>query len=96
MARAPKKAYFEKHCNLCKKHRGACTTHNTCGCHRFDKDGKEKSDFRATKKVGKKANNVNQKFAQLTKKTKKFEKALKKFGKKGQKRHYEDSNSNYE
>ncbi len=25
----PKKVCFEKHCNLCKKHGGAFTTHNT-------------------------------------------------------------------
>jgi hypothetical protein len=52
--RVPKKVHFEKHCNLCKKHGGAYTMHNTCDCHRFEKDGKEKSDFRATKKGGKK------------------------------------------
>jgi hypothetical protein len=34
-------------CNLCKKHGGAHTTHNTCDCCRFEKDGKEKSSFRA-------------------------------------------------
>jgi hypothetical protein len=30
MARVPKKVDFEKHCNLCKKHGGTYTTHNTC------------------------------------------------------------------
>jgi hypothetical protein len=70
--------------------------HNTCDCHRFEKDGKEKSDFRTAKKGGKKANPVNQNFAQLTKKIEKLEKALKKSGKKGQKRCYEDSNSSSE
>jgi hypothetical protein len=30
--RVPKKDHFEKHCNLCKKHGGAYTTHNTCDC----------------------------------------------------------------
>ncbi len=82
MARVPKKVRFEKHCNLCKKHGGAYTMHNTCDCCRFEKDGKEKSDFRAAKKGGKKANPVNHNFAQLTKKIKKLEKALKKSGKK--------------
>jgi hypothetical protein len=67
-ARIPKKAHFEKHCNLCKKHGGAYTMHNTCDCCRFEKDGKEKSNFCAAKKGGKKANPVNQNFAQLTKK----------------------------
>jgi hypothetical protein len=63
-ARATKKVRFEKHCNLCKKH----AMHNTCNCHRFEKDGKEKSDFHAAQKGGKKVNSVNQNFAQLTKK----------------------------
>jgi hypothetical protein len=35
----PKKIRFEKHCNLCKKHGGAHTTHNTGECRRFEKDG---------------------------------------------------------
>jgi hypothetical protein len=56
-----------------------------------EKDRKEKSDFCTAKKGKKKGNPVNQNFAQLTQKIKKFEKALKKSGKKGQKRHYEDS-----
>jgi hypothetical protein len=50
MARVPKKVHFEKHCDLCKKHGGAYTTHNTRDCCRFEKDGKEKSDFRVAKK----------------------------------------------
>ncbi len=36
--RVPKKVRFEKHCNLCKKHGGAHTTHNTGECCRFVKD----------------------------------------------------------
>ncbi len=43
--RVPKKVHTEKHCNLCKKHGGAYTTHNTHNCHRFEKDRTEKSDF---------------------------------------------------
>jgi hypothetical protein len=95
-ARVPKKVHFEKNCNLCEKHGGAYTTHNTLDCCRFEKDGKEKSDFHATKKGGNKGNLVNQNFVQLTKKVNKLEKPLKKSGKKGQKHHYEDSNSNSE
>jgi hypothetical protein len=87
---------FEKHCNLCKKHGGAHTTHNTCDCRRFEKDGKEKSNFHAAKKDGYKSNPINQNFAQLTDKIKKLEKALNKSGKKGQKCHYKDSDSNSE
>jgi hypothetical protein len=33
--RAPKKVCFEKHCDLCKKHGGIYTTHNTHECCRF-------------------------------------------------------------
>jgi hypothetical protein len=54
LARVPKKVRFEKNCDLCKKHGGAYTMHNTQDCHRFEKDGKEKSDFRAAKKGEKK------------------------------------------
>jgi hypothetical protein len=92
----PKKVCFEKHCYLCKKHGGAHTTHNTCDCRRFEKDGKEKSSFRAAKKGRYSRNPVNQNFALLTNKIKKLEKVLKKFGKIRQKRRYEDSNSNSE
>jgi hypothetical protein len=86
MVRVPKKVCFEKHCDLCKKHGGAYTTHNTRDYHRFEKDGKEKSNFHATKKGRKKGNPVNHNFVQLTEKIEKLEKALKKSGKKGKKR----------
>jgi hypothetical protein len=36
--RVPKKVRFEKHWDLCKKHGGAYTMHNTCDCRRFEKD----------------------------------------------------------
>jgi hypothetical protein len=94
--RVPKKICFEKHCDLCKKHGGAFTMHNTCECHRFEKDGKEKSNFCTAKKGSKKNYPINHNFAQLTEKIEKLEKALKKSGKKGKKYHYEDSNSNSE
>jgi hypothetical protein len=94
--RDPKKVRFEKHYNLCKKYGGAHTTHNTSECRRFEKDRKEKSSFRVAKKGGYNRNPVNQNFAQLTNKIEKLEKALKKSGKKGKKRHYEDSNSDSE
>ena len=84
-ARVPKKIHFEKNCDLCKKHGGAYTMHNNHYCCRFEMDGKEKSDFRATKKGRRKGNPVNQNSAQLIKKIEKLEKALKKSGKKGQK-----------
>jgi hypothetical protein len=82
-ARVPKKVCFEKNCNLCKKHGGAYTMHNTHDCRRFEKNGKEKADFRTAKKGRKKGDPVNHNFTQLTKKIKKLEKMLKKSGKKG-------------
>ncbi len=94
--RVPKKVCFEKHCDLCKKHKGTHTTHNTSECRRFEKDGKEKSSFRAAKKGGYNRNPITQNFAQLTDKIEKLEKVLKKSGKKGKKRCYEDSNFNSE
>jgi hypothetical protein len=94
--RVPKKVQFEKHCKLCKKHGAAHTTHNTCNCHRFEKDRTEKSSFHAAKKGGKKSNPMNQNFAQLTKEIEKLEKALKKSGKKGKKSGYKVSNSDSE
>jgi hypothetical protein len=94
--RVLKKVCFEMHCNLSKKHGGAYTMHNTRECCRFEKDGKEKSDFRAAKKGGKKSSPVNHNFAQLTKKIEKLKKALKKSGKKGKKRHFKDSDSDSE
>ncbi len=56
--RVLKKVCFEINCNLCKKHGGAYTTHNTQECRRFEKDRKEKPDFHAAKKGGKKASEV--------------------------------------
>jgi hypothetical protein len=95
--RMPKKVCFtEKHCNLCKKHGGAFTMHNTRECCRFEKDGKEKSDFRTAKKGGKKTYPIKNNFVQLTEKIEKLEKALKKSSKKGKKRYYKDSNSDSE
>ncbi len=68
MARVPKKACSEKNCDLCKKHGGAYTTHNTRDCRRFEKDKKENYNFRASKNGRKKGNPVNHNFVQLTKK----------------------------
>jgi hypothetical protein len=87
---------FEKHCNLCKKHGGRFTMHNTHECCRFEKDEKEKPNFYTTKKGGKKGNPINHNFAQLTEKIKKLKKALKKSGKKGKKRRNEESDSDSE
>jgi hypothetical protein len=96
LVRVPKKVRFEKHCDLCKKHGGTYTMHNTLDCHRFEKDGKEKSNFCAAKKGRYKINPVNQNITQLTDKIEKLEKALKKSGKKGQKRRYNYNDSDSE
>jgi hypothetical protein len=53
--RVPKKVCFEKHCDLCKKHGGTYSMHNTHDCHRFEKDGKEISDSALLRKVVRKA-----------------------------------------
>jgi hypothetical protein len=94
--RVPKKVRTKKHCNLCKKHGGTYTTHNTRNCRCFEKDGTEKADFRAAKKGGKKPNPMKQSFAQLSKKLDKLEKVLKKRDVKKQKRHRSNSNSDSE
>jgi hypothetical protein len=60
-ARVPKKACAEKHCDLCKKHRGAYTTHNTKDCRWFEKDGTEKSDLRTTLEEQVRISSLNQK-----------------------------------
>jgi hypothetical protein len=62
MAKVPNKVHFKKHSDLCKRHGGVYTMHNTHDCCRFEKDGKEKSNFCAAKKGGKKANLINQNF----------------------------------
>jgi hypothetical protein len=90
--RVPKKVRTEKHCDLCKKHGGAYTTHYTRDCRRFEKDGTEKSDFRAPKKGRKKPSPTKQSFAQLSEKLDKLEKVLKKRDTKNWKRRRSDSN----
>jgi hypothetical protein len=72
------------------------TTHNTCDCRCFEKDGTEKSDFRAAKKGGKKPNPVKQSFAQLSKKLDKLEKVIKKKDTTTQTRRSSDSGSDSE
>ena len=94
--RVPKKVRTERNCDLCKKHGGAYTTHNTRDCRRFEKDGTEKADFRAAKKGGKKPNPTKQSFAQLSEKLDKLEKVLKKKDTKKRKRRRSDSDSDSE
>ncbi len=56
MIRVPKKACTKKHCNLCKKHGGTHTMHNTRDSCKYEKDEMEKASFRTTKKGKKKPN----------------------------------------
>ena len=76
-------------------HGGAYWTHYTRDCRWFEKDGTEKSDFRAAKKDGKKPNPVKQSFAQLSEKLDKLEKVIKKKDTKKQKRRSSDSDSDF-
>jgi hypothetical protein len=60
--RSSKKA-CTKHCELCKQHGGAHTTHNTGDCRKYEKNGTKKKGFKKRKKSGSK----NQNFAQVMK-----------------------------
>jgi hypothetical protein len=91
--RVPKKVYFKKSCELCKKHGGAHTTHATMDCCKYEKDGTLKANFRTAKKAGKKPNPAKQLFAQLSKKLDKLEKTIKKASHNSKKRRRDDSNS---
>ncbi len=67
--------------------------HNTRDCCKYDKDRKEKANFRTTKNGRKKSSPARQNFVPLNKKLDKLEKALKKLSLKSKKRHYKDSDS---
>jgi hypothetical protein len=92
----PKKTLTKKYCNLCKKHGGMHTTHNTRDYCKYEKGGTKKADFHATKKGGKKPNPAKQSFAQLSKKLGKLKKAIKKQSAKSKKCRRDDSVSNFE
>jgi len=89
--RVPKKARDKKLCDLCKKHGGAHTTHNTGECRKYDKGRALKKGFKPKGK----SKSKNESFAQImkegfTKATKAFEKDLKKASCK-EKKHKHDS-----
>ena len=76
--RVPKKACTEKIWDLCKKHGGAHTTHNTEDCKKYKKGGALKKGFKPKGK-----SNRSENFAQImkvgfVKVTKAFKKDLKK------------------
>jgi hypothetical protein len=68
----------------------------TKDCHKYEKDGMAKVDFRAAKKAGKKPNPAKQSFAQLSEKLEKLETTLKKAPHKSKKRRRDDRDSNSE
>jgi hypothetical protein len=85
----------EKNCDLCKKHGGAHTTHNTAECRRYKKDG---TPTRGTvARQGKSSgNDQNSKksYAQVVARMEKLEKSLKKVNRKSRKRRrHEESDS---
>jgi hypothetical protein len=53
--RVPKKVQFEMHCELCKKHGGAHTTHRTRDCRKYEKDGTENPVSALLRKAERKA-----------------------------------------
>ena len=92
--RVPKKSCSQKLCNLCKKHGGAHTTHDTGECRKFTKDGTLKPWF---KPKGGKAKSNDHNFAQdmkegFVKVTKAFKEDLKK-ARKEKKRKEQNRNS---
>ncbi len=93
MTKVPKKVCFEKHCDLCKKHGGTHTTHNTKDCCKFEKHGSEKANFCTAKKGKKKPNPSKQTFTQLSKKLDKLDIAIKKLSAKSKKCCRDDSDS---
>jgi hypothetical protein len=96
MARVPKKLCTEKHWDLCKKHgdvHNTHNTHNTKDCCKYEQDGMEKANFRATRNGGKKPNPAKNSFVQLSKKLDKLKKAIKKQVAKSKKCHRDDSDS---
>ncbi len=92
-----KKAKVTKMCQLCQKHGGAATTHNTKECRRYDKDGNQLASFgRGALKKGKQkleeTKDTKSSFAQLAKAiTKAVKSSLKKSGKK--RKHHSESDS---
>jgi len=58
--RVPKKVCTEKLCDLCKKHGGAHTTHNTGICKKYKKGGTLKAGFQPRKGKSDRNDNFSQ------------------------------------
>eukprot|EP00804_Cyclotella_cryptica_P019427 CCRYP_006602-RA/>CCRYP_006602-RA protein AED:0.28 eAED:0.63 QI:0/0/0/1/1/1/2/0/305 len=77
----------ERNCELCKKHGGAHTTHNTAECRRYNKDGTPtRGTFGAPARKSREDNRAKKSYAQVVARMEKLEKSLKKANKKGKKR----------
>ncbi len=91
-----KKACHKKDCNLCQKHGGPHTMHNTKDCRRYEKNRMEKSDIQAAKNGAKKPSCMKQSLAQLSKKMEKLMKVMKKQDAKRKKHCCSNGDSNSE
>ena len=98
-ARIPKKpkqarteyVRVEKNCELCKKHGGAHTTHNTTECRRYNKDGTPtRGTFGQAARKSREDSRPKKSYAQVLARMEKLEKSLKKANKKGKKRRRRD------
>eukprot|EP00804_Cyclotella_cryptica_P006016 CCRYP_000260-RA/>CCRYP_000260-RA protein AED:0.24 eAED:0.58 QI:0/0/0/1/1/1/3/0/279 len=94
-ARIPKKpkqarteyTCVDKNCELCKKHGGAHTTHNTAECRLYNKDGTPmRGTFGQAARKSHKDSCTKKSYAQVLACMEKLEKSLKKANKKGKKR----------
>ena len=92
-------AHVEKNCELCKKHGGAHTTHNTAECRRYNKDGTPtRGTFGQSARKSREDSRPKKSYAQVLARMEKLEKSLKKAhkkdNKKGKKRRcHEESDS---
>ena len=92
-------ARVEKNCELCKKHGGAHTTHNTAECRRYNKDGTSaRGTFGQSARKSREDSRPKKSYAQVLAHMEKLEKSLKKAhkkdNKKGKKRcRHEESDS---
>eukprot|EP00804_Cyclotella_cryptica_P019027 CCRYP_014452-RA/>CCRYP_014452-RA protein AED:0.34 eAED:0.34 QI:0/-1/0/1/-1/1/1/0/132 len=94
-ARIPKKpkqacteyTHVDKNCELCKKHGGAHTTHNTAECPLYNKDGTPAwGTFGQAAQKSREDSRPKKSYAQVLACMEKLEKSLKKANKKGKKR----------
>ena len=95
-SRIPKKpkkvGWTDKHCVLCKKHGGPFKSHNTCDCHRYNKDGTPiKNHGGASRSQPSKKGQDGVNFAQLVRAE--IKKAFRKHARKDKKHRTRDTDS---